>query len=49
MQFDVRLPVETEQNLRRQPDGKLAAEPAQELGLLVLILNKCNKSDYYKS
>jgi len=48
MQFDVRLPAETEQNLRMQPDGKLTAETAQDLHLLLLILYKCNKIDYYK-
>jgi len=48
MQFDVRLPAETEQNLCMQPDGKLTAEIAQDLRLLALMLYKCNKVDYYR-
>jgi len=48
MQFDVRLPVETEQNRRMHLDGKLTAETAQDLRLLLLMLYKCNKIDYYR-
>ncbi|EFN64284.1 hypothetical protein EAG_08937 [Camponotus floridanus] len=48
VQFDVRLSAEIEQNLRIQLDGKLTAKTAQDLRLLLLILYKCNKIDYYR-
>jgi len=48
MQFEVRLPAEIKQNLRMQADGKLTAETAQDLRVLLLMLYKCNKGDYYR-
>jgi len=48
LKTDNRLSAETEQNLRIQFYGKLIAETEQDLHLLILMLYKYNKIDYYR-